>query len=114
MVAPWGYVRTRLGNQLQNNALQENLSRRFRRLLSGAPDGIPPWLPVVAEGNEAGFYIPGDAPWVVHGDFSTLVGGVRALLMQALHPGSLTGVSQHSRYEADRLADSLEPFAGSQ
>jgi uncharacterized protein (DUF2236 family) len=79
------------------------LSRRFRRLLSGAPDGIPPWLPVVAQGNEPGFYVPGDAPWVVHGDFSTLVGGVRALLMQALHPGSLTGVSQHSRYEADPL-----------
>lgn len=88
---------------MKNNALQENLSRRFRRLLSGAPDGVPPWLPVVAEGSEAGFYIPGDAPWVVHGDFSTLVGGVRALLMQALHPGSLTGVSQHSRYEADPL-----------
>jgi uncharacterized protein (DUF2236 family) len=88
---------------LQNNALQENLSRRFRKLLSGASDGIPPWLPVVAEGNEPGFFVPGDAPWVVHGDFSTLVGGVRALLMQALHPGSLTGVSQHSRYEADPL-----------
>ena len=88
---------------MQNNALQENLSRRFRKLLSGASDGIPPWLPVVAEGNEPGFFVPGDAPWVVHGDFSTLVGGVRALLMQALHPGSLTGVSQHSRYEADPL-----------
>lgn len=88
---------------MQNNAIQESLSRRFRKLLSGASDGIPPWLPVVAEGNEPGFYVPGDAPWVVHGDFSTLVGGVRALLMQALHPGSLTGVSQHSRYEADPL-----------
>lgn len=88
---------------MQNNALQENLSRRFRKLLSGAQDGIPPWLPVVADGDEAGFYVPGDAPWIVHRDFSTLVGGVRALLMQALHPGSLTGVSQHSRYEEDPL-----------
>jgi uncharacterized protein (DUF2236 family) len=88
---------------LKNNALQENLSRRFRKLLSGAQDGIPPWLPVVAEGDEPGFFVPGDAPWIVHRDFSTLVGGVRALLMQALHPGSLTGVAQHSRYEADPL-----------
>lgn len=88
---------------MQNNALQENLSRRFRKLLSGAQDGIPPWLPVVAEGDEPGLYLPGDAPWIVHRDFSTLVGGVRALLMQALHPGSLTGVSQHSRYEQDPL-----------
>lgn len=88
---------------MSNNALQESLSRRFRKLLSGAKDGIPPWLEVVAKGDEPGFYLPTDAPWVVHGDFSTLVGGVRALLMQALHPGSLTGVSQHSRYEEDPL-----------
>ena len=88
---------------MQNNALQENLSRRFRKLLSGAQDGIPPWLPVVAEGDEPGFYTPSDAPWIVHADFATLVGGVRALLMQALHPGSLTGVAQHSRYEEDPL-----------
>jgi uncharacterized protein (DUF2236 family) len=39
----------------------------------------------------------------VHADFATLVGGIRALLMQALHPGSLTGVRQHSRYEQDPL-----------
>jgi uncharacterized protein (DUF2236 family) len=40
---------------------------------------------------------------VVHADFGTLVGGIRALLMQALHPGSLTGVKNHSRYESDPL-----------
>jgi uncharacterized protein (DUF2236 family) len=34
---------------------------------------------------------------------ATLIGGIRALLMQALHPGSLTGVEQHSRYEHDPL-----------
>ena len=96
-------VSIRLGNTLKNNALQESLSRRFRKLLSGAADGIPPWLEVVAKGDEPGFYLPTDAPWVVHGNFSTLVGGVRALLMQALHPGSLTGVSEHSRYEQDPL-----------
>jgi uncharacterized protein (DUF2236 family) len=39
----------------------------------------------------------------VHADFATLVGGIRALLMQALHPGSLTGVRQHSRYKDDPL-----------
>lgn len=88
---------------MQNNAFQESLSRRFRKLLSGAQDGIPPWLPVVAEGDEPGYFLPTDAPWIVHADFSTLVGGIRALLMQALHPGSLTGVAQHSRYEEDPL-----------
>jgi uncharacterized protein (DUF2236 family) len=87
----------------KNNALQEYLSRRFRKLLSGDPNGIPPWLGVVAEGDEAGYFVPTDAPWVVHADFGTLVGGIRALLMQALHPGSLTGVKNHSRYESDPL-----------
>lgn len=88
---------------MPNNALQENLSRRFRKFLSGDPNGIPPWLPIVAEGDEPGLYLPTDAPWIVHADFGTLVGGVRALLMQALHPGSLAGVRTHSRYEQDPL-----------
>lgn len=88
---------------MANNALQESLSRRFRRLLSGAQDGIPPWLEVVAKGNEPGLFLPGDAPWIVHRDFGTLVGGIRALLLQALHPGALGGVAQHSRYEEDPL-----------
>jgi len=88
---------------LKNKAWQEALSVRFRRLLSGDPNGIPPWLEVVAKGNEAGWFVPEDAPWVVHADFGTLVGGIRALLLQALHPGSLAGVAQHSRYEQDPL-----------
>jgi uncharacterized protein (DUF2236 family) len=88
---------------LPNNALQEALSKRFRRLLSGDPDGVPPWLDVIAAGDEGGLYMPEDAPWIVHADFGTLVGGIRALLMQALHPGSLTGVATHSRYEQDAL-----------
>jgi len=88
---------------LPNNALQESLSLRFRRLLTGDPQGVPPWLEIVAKGDQPGLYLPHHAPWIVHADFSTLVGGVRALLMQALHPGSLGGVSQHSRYEEDPL-----------
>lgn len=86
-----------------NNALQEKISVRFRRLLSGAPDGTPPWLDIVARGNEPGYFFPTDAPWVIHRDFGTLVGGIRALLMQALHPAPLSGVRQHSRYEQDPL-----------
>lgn len=88
---------------MASNALQQRLARRFVKLLSGSTDGKPPWLSAVAEGDESGFFLPGDAPWVVHRDFATLVGGVRALLLQALHPGALGGVAQHSRYEEDPL-----------
>jgi len=87
----------------KNNALQEYLSRRFRILLTGDPNGVPPWLEVVAAGEGPGLYLPTDAPWVAHADLATLVGGVRALLMQALHPGSLAGVRSHSRYKNDPL-----------
>lgn len=93
----------RPSDTLPNNAIQEIFSRRFRRLLTGDPDGVPPWLDVVAAGNGTGLYLPTDAPWVVHADLATLVGGVRALLMQALHPGSLAGVRSHSRYKDDPL-----------
>jgi uncharacterized protein (DUF2236 family) len=91
--------------------LQQQIARRFRAVLCGDPSGIPPWLGAVAEGEGPGFFQPEDAPWIVHGDMATLVGGVRALLMQALHPGTLAGVRDHSRYKADplgRLAGTIQ------
>jgi len=91
--------------------LQRIFSRRFRALLCGDPSGDPPWFSKVADGEGAGFYMPHEAPWIVHGDMATLVGGVRALLMQAMHPGSLAGVREHSRYKDDplgRLAGTIQ------
>jgi uncharacterized protein (DUF2236 family) len=88
---------------MPNNKLQDFFSKQFRALLSNEPSGTPPWLDTIAKGETGGLYMPTDAPWVVHRDFGTLVGGVRALLMQALHPGTLAGVAQHSRYEQDAL-----------
>lgn len=85
------------------STIQDRLALRFKNLLSGSTDGNPPWLDVVARGDEPGHFLPTDAPWVVHRDFGTLVGGVRALLVQALHPGSLAGVMQHSRYASEPL-----------
>lgn len=88
---------------MSNNAIQRYLSKRFRILLTGDPDGVPPWLEDVATSDEPGLYLPDEAPWIAHADLATLVGGIRALLMQALHPGSLTGVRSHSRYKTDLL-----------
>lgn len=85
------------------NQLQRYVSKRFRRIIANSPDGVPPWLDVVAQGDDAGLFLPTDAPWVIHGDLATLIGGIRALLMQALHPGTLAGVATHSRYESDPL-----------
>ncbi len=85
------------------NRFQEAFGKRFRRIITNSPDGVPEWLPQIESGNDFGLFKPTDAPWVVHGDLATLVGGIRALLMQALHPASLAGVSDHSRYEKDPL-----------
>ena len=75
----------------------------FRSIVSGDPTGTPAWVRSMADGDDRGYFGPGSAAWAVHGSLSTLVGGIRALLMQALHPGALAGVMQHSRYKQDAL-----------
>lgn len=39
----------------------------------------------------------------VHGDAAMYVGGLRALLLQTLHPAAMTAVSEHSGYRGDML-----------
>ena len=41
--------------------------------------------------------------WQVVGDTAVLVGGIRALLVQAAHPEVVAGVAEHSRYRQDPL-----------
>lgn len=38
---------------------------------------------------------------VVHGDAAMFVGGLRALLLQTLHPAAMTAVSEHSGFRGD-------------
>lgn len=90
-------------NRPKNSAIQELFAKRLRALLFDDPSGVPPWLGAISSGEGPGLFQPGEAPWVLHADFGTFVGGVRALLMQALHPGSLAGVHAHSRYKTDPL-----------
>ena len=75
----------------------------FRRMVSGDPTGQPEWVRQLEHGSDTGYFGPGSAAWAVHGSLPTLVGGIRALLVQALHPAALAGVQEHSRYEADAL-----------
>ena len=75
----------------------------FRKTVSGDPTGAPEWAQQMAIGNDVGLFGPGSAVWQVHGCIATLVGGIRALLMQAAHPAALTGVAEHSAYDTDPL-----------
>ena len=75
----------------------------FRKTVSGDASGAPAWSAQMAIGNDIGYFGPNSAVWEVHGCISTIVGGIRALLMQAAHPAALTGVAEHSQYDSDPL-----------
>ena len=81
----------------------ERIASAFRRAVSGDPKGLPQWANEMSIGDDVGFYGPDSDVWKVHGSLATLVGGVRALLMQAAYPAALAGVSQHSAYDTDPL-----------
>lgn len=72
-----------------------------RRLLTGDPKGAAPWVRAIGEPGDAGWFGPGSTIWAVHADPATLVGGIRALLVQAMHPTVLRGFDEHSAYQED-------------
>lgn len=47
------------------------------------------------------WFTPDDPIWRVHADASMFVGGLRALLLQSLHPLAMAGVAGHSGYRSD-------------
>ncbi len=79
--------------------LRHGAAGAVRRLLAGTDEPRPG----PDERADDGWFGPGSATWTVHGDLSMLVGGVRALLLQTLHPGAMAGVADHSSYREDPL-----------
>lgn len=53
--------------------------------------------------GDPGLLGPGSVSWAVLADVATFVGGIRALLIQAVHPEVVAGVGDHSRYQDDPL-----------
>ncbi len=79
-------ARTRLGEAL------------FHRV--AGPDG--PAHRERIHGREGPRWFEADSPLTrVHGDASMFVGGMRALLLQTLHPAAMKAVSDHSGYRGD-------------
>jgi uncharacterized protein (DUF2236 family) len=85
-----------------HNVLRE-WQGELKRAFTGSPDALPGWVPRLAEGDDAGYHLPGSAVWAVHGSMPTIVAGIRTLLMQALHPAALAGVLEHSNFREDPL-----------
>ena len=51
--------------------------------------------------DDLGLYGPDSVVWRVHGDSSMLIGGLRSLMLQTLHPLAMAGVAEHSDYKND-------------
>lgn len=51
--------------------------------------------------GDVGLFGPGSVTWRIHADHSGLIGGLRALLIQALHPLAMAAVAQHSDFKND-------------
>jgi uncharacterized protein (DUF2236 family) len=47
------------------------------------------------------WFTPDDPIWRVHADAAMFAGGLRALLLQSLHPLAMAGVAGHSGYRSD-------------
>ncbi|MGW9587274.1 oxygenase MpaB family protein [Microbacterium sp. NPDC055455] len=82
---------------------RQTLRARLLTALSGDPDGTPAWVRALADGDDAGWFADGGAVWTVHAGTGTFVAGIRALLLQALHPGAMAGVHDFSRYRDDPI-----------
>ena len=79
--------------------LRENLGHRLFARVAG-PDG--PKRRERVHGAEGPRWFDEDAAIRrVHGDAAMFVGGIRALLMQSLHPLAMAGVAEHSGFEGD-------------
>ncbi len=78
------------------------LAGQVREILSGRTDGASEIARAIAQPPGApGWFTPTDAIWTVHGSVATFLGGIRSLLLQALHPLALAGVDRHSSYRED-------------
>jgi uncharacterized protein (DUF2236 family) len=78
------------------------LAGQVRHVLSGRTDGASEVARAIASPPGApGWFTPADPIWTVHGSVATFLGGIRSLLLQALHPLALAGVDQHSTYRED-------------
>ncbi len=78
-------------------ALRGGMAQLFR-----AEKPLGPAAPVVPTG-EAGWFGPQSSTWRVHADTSMFVGGIAALMLQALHPRTMAGVADHSDFRTDPL-----------
>ena len=82
-------------------ALRERLGEALFRVTAG-PDG-PKHRERIHGRPGPRWFDPASPIGIVHGDAAMYVGGLRALLLQTLHPAAMTAVSEHSNFRTDML-----------
>jgi uncharacterized protein (DUF2236 family) len=80
--------------------LRERAAAATSGLFAHAPY---PLADSLSYGGDPGLFGPESVTWPVIGDVATMIGGIRALLIQAAHPEVAAGVAEHSRYREDPL-----------
>jgi uncharacterized protein (DUF2236 family) len=80
------------------SVLRREGGSRVRSAIAGderlRPEDLATW-------DNPGLFGPDSVAWRVHGESSMLIGGLRALLLQTLHPLAMAGVADHSDYRHD-------------
>ena len=84
-IEPVARVRRWLALQIRGRVVGEAIERRDEIFEAAGPRWIPEDSPVRT----------------VHADASMFIGGLRALLLQSLHPLAMAGVAEHSDYRHD-------------
>ncbi len=80
------------------SAVREKGSAWIRGAIIGN-EGLEPHE--LASAEDPGLFGPSSVVWRVHGDASMLIGGLRSLLLQTLHPLAMAGVFEFSDYRED-------------
>ena len=78
---------------------RRQLAHALRSRVAGADARVKAERIWGAEGPR--WFTPDDPIWRVHADAAMFPGGIRALLLQSLHPLAMAGVAGHSGYKGD-------------
>lgn len=85
-----GWVRARLALGVSELIIGDNPPAAERRTV---PIEVDP-----------GYFGPDSVTWRLHEDSCMLIGGLRALMLQTMHPLAMAGVAQHSNFRDDPLS----------
>ena len=96
MTLPAGATTIRSAGAL---TIRRQLRGTVQRVLTGSDETRR--RPVDQQSRDPGLFGPGSVTWQVHSDASMLIGGLRALLLQTMHPLAMAGIADHSQYRTD-------------